>query len=252
MNLSGFDSSSIGMLFSGVNNSKNSGSFGIDLSTYGLIRTGSYGKLLKSYYKTGADVTGVGKDAETTTSTAKDSTKVLASVEQASEDLSSSAKALYGREGKALFEKKTQKDADGKETQAYDTDAIYQAVDRFVTDYNAAITAAGKSNSNTISNAGASLVSNVQSNLKMLQAVGIKWDSSTQKLTVDESTFKKADMTKVQSLFQGNGSFAYATGVKASMMESYAEMEAAKSNTYTRSGGYTYNYSTGELYRTQV
>ena len=53
--ISGWDSSSISMLFSSVGNSRRSTgttSFlsNIDISTYSSIKTGSYYKLLKTYY----------------------------------------------------------------------------------------------------------------------------------------------------------------------------------------------------------
>lgn len=254
MNVSGFDSNSIGILFSGFNQSKSTTSvgMGIDLSTYGLIRSGSYGKLLKAYYATGTDATGVGKAAETTTSTSKDSAKVIAAVESTADDLAASAKALYTTGSKSLFEKKSVTDSEGKTTEQYDMDAIYKAVNSFVEDFNSAVSAAGKSNATSIANAGASMVNNAKYNSKLLGEVGIKIDSTTQQMSIDEDTFKKADMTKVKSLFSGNGSFAYSTAVKASMLKSNAQMESAKSNTYGKSGNYTYNYSTGELYRTDV
>lgn len=254
MNISGFDSNSIGILFSGFSQSKSTTSFGmnIDLGTYGLIRSGSYGKLLKSYYETGADATGVGKAAETTTSTSQDSTKVIAAVESTADDLAASAKALYTTGSQSLFEKKAVTDSEGNTTEEYDVDSIYSAVNSFVEDFNSAVSAAGKSNATSIANAGASLVNNAKYNAKLLGEIGIKIDSVTQQMSIDEDTFKSADMTKVKSLFSGNGSFGYATAVKASMLKSYAQMESAKSNTYGKSGSYTYNYSTGELYRTDV
>ena len=44
-------------------------------------------------------------------------------------------------------------------------------------------------------------------------------DSKSGKLSVDEDNFKKADSTKVDALFKGNGSYAYAGASKAAMLE---------------------------------
>ena len=51
--ISGYDSSSLGVLFSSLNNKSGSGTtdlLGINYSDYATIRSGSYFKLLKSYY----------------------------------------------------------------------------------------------------------------------------------------------------------------------------------------------------------
>ena len=69
-------------------------------------------------------------------------------------------------------------------------------------------------------------------------------------MKIDKDAFEKADMNKVKTLFQGTGSYAYSIESKSSMVNMYAKNEASKSNTYGASGGYTYNYSTGELYNT--
>ena len=39
---------------------------------------------------------------------------------------------------------------------------------------------------------------------------------------------------------------------QAGRAESYAKSEAAKANTYQKSGSYTYNYRTGELYNSTI
>ena len=78
-----------------------------------------------------------------------------------------------------------------------------------------------------------------------------KIDSEDYTLSIDKDAFMKADSSVVSTLFQGTGSFAYATAVKASMINSYANIESSKSNTYNSQGNYTYNYNTGELYNTK-
>jgi hypothetical protein len=249
--ISAFDSSSISTLFSSLSSrnssSSSSANFGVDLSTYSLIKSGSYFKLMQSYYSTDE---GKSSAIKSSTSTSKDSTKTLASIENASDDLTESAEALYKTGTKSLFNKKSVTGEDGKTTEGYDTDAIYKAVNSFVSDYNSLVSAAGKTETTKIANAAAAMVNATSKNSSLLDSVGISINSKDYTLSIDEDAFKKADMSTVKSLFNGTGSYAYSVAVKSSMIGSYAEMESAKSNTYGSSGNYTYNYSTGELYST--
>ena len=87
--ISMYDSSSVSTLFSSLGSSKSTGSglFGINLSEYASIRSGSYGKLMRSYFsmdstkstsKSDDSTKNTIEDLATTTSTSKDSTKTLA------------------------------------------------------------------------------------------------------------------------------------------------------------------------------
>lgn len=253
MNVSGFDSNSIGMLFSSVGNNTSRGNglnFGVDLSTYGLIKSGTYGKLMRSYYSTGEDATGVASAAST--SVAKDSAKVLTSIKGAASDLADSATKLYKPGKDSVFNETDITDKDGKTKKGYDMDAIYKAVSDFVDDYNSTVKAAGKTNTSSIANAGASMINYTNTNANLLKSIGISADATTHELKVDEDTFKKASISKIKSAFSGSGSFAYSVAVKASMLKNYAEIESSKSNTYGNRGNYTYNYMTGEMYNSEV
>ena len=185
--------------------------------TYSGIRSGSYFKLLKSYY--GNNLNSKAQSlVSSSVSTSKDSAKTLASIESESEDMVKSAQALY---------KNSRKD---------DTDATYKKVSAFVSDYNSLINAADDSETKQISR-------NLES-MKSLTDV----DSKSGKLSVDEDTFKKADSTRVDALFKGNGSYAYAVASKASMLEYAAKNEAEKTNTYGANGRYTQAYNSGYNY----
>ena len=67
--ISMYDSSSVSTLFSSLGSSKSTGSglFGINLSEYASIRSGSYGKLMRSYFS---------MDSTKGTSKSDDSTKI--------------------------------------------------------------------------------------------------------------------------------------------------------------------------------
>lgn len=249
--ISMYDSSSVSTLFSSLGSSKSTGSglFGINLSEYASIRSGSYGKLMRSYFsmdstkgtsKSDDSTKNTIEDLATTTSTSKDSTKTLAAIESDAKELTDSAKALYTRSNNKVFTK----DSGG----SYDTDKIYKAVKRFADDYNSMLDTAGKSSTNRISRSVSSMKNETFYNEKPLKEIGITVDEKTGKLSVDETTFKSADTEKIKNLFNGTGSYAYSVATKAAMTESYAKSEAAKSNTYTKNGTYNYNYNSGNIF----
>ena len=249
--ISMYDSSSVSTLFSSLGSSKSTGSgmFGINLSEYASIRSGSYGKLMRSYFsmdsakstsKSDDSTKNTIEDLATTTSTSKDSTKTLAAIESDAKELTDSAKALYTRSNNKVFTK----DSGG----GYDTDKIYKAVKRFADDYNSLMDTAGKSSTNRIFRSAGSIKNETSYNEKALKEIGITVDEKTGRLSVDETTFKSADTEKIKNLFNGTGSYAYSVATKAAMTESYAKSEAAKSNTYTKNGTYNYNYNSGNIF----
>lgn len=249
--ISMYDSSSVSTLFSSLGSSKSTGSglFGINLSEYASIRSGSYGKLMRSYFsmdstkgtsKSDDSTKNTIEDLTTTTSTSKDSTKTLAAIESDAKELTDSARALYTRSNNKVFTK----DSGG----SYDTDKIYKAVKRFADDYNSMLDTAGKSSTNRISRSVSSMKNETSYNEKPLKEIGITVDEKTGRLSVDETTFKSADTEKIKNLFNGTGSYAYSVATKAAMTESYAKSEAAKSNTYTKNGTYNYNYNSGNIF----
>ena len=218
-----WDSSSISTLFSGFSSSRSSNAASsfianMDMTTYSGIRSGSYFKLLKSYY--GNNLNSKAQSlVSSSVSTSKDSAKTLASIESESEDMVKSAQALY---------KNSRKD---------DTDATYKKVSAFVSDYNSLINAADDSETKQISRNLESMKSLTDINSKSLAKVGITVDSKSGKLSVDED-----------ALFKGNGSYAYAVASKASMLEYAAKNEAEKTNTYGANGRYTQAYNSGYNY----
>ena len=251
--ISGYDSASIGVLFSSLNNNNRSGNgmsdlLGINYSDYATIRNGSYYKLMKAYYTTGAsdEISSIAKD-KTNTSTSKDDTKTIARIESASEDLKASADALLENGTKSLFKTERVTDKEGNVTTEYDTDKIYKAVSKFVDEYNSLVDEASESKTSNISGAAERMVKMTGYNEKMLEKVGITVDEDNH-LKIDEKTFKAADMTTVKGLFNERGGYGYQVSAQASMINYYAENEASKANTYTNSGTYTYNYNTGALY----
>ena len=244
--ISSYDSSSISVLFSSLGSSNSSSDIlGINYSDYANIRNGSYGKLMRSYYALESD-DGSSKTStadtvkNTSTALSKDSSKTLAGIEEAASELTDTAKSLYSRKNDSVFTK----DSKGN----YNTDKIYDTVSDFVENYNSLLSAAGKSDTTRIQNAVDSMSNTTKMNEDALKKIGITIDSKNGTLGINEDTFKSADMSDVKTLFNGTGSFAYGVATQSSMIDSYAQSEATKSNTYSASGTYNYNYNSGNIF----
>ena len=241
--ISNYDSSTISTLFSSLSTSSSKSSssdlLGISYTDYASIRSGSYYKLMKNYYAE--------TESSSSTSTSKDSTSTLAKIEDSSDDVKESADVLLEKGTDSVFNKTSVTDESGTTSYGYDKDKIYNAVSDFIDDYNSLIDAADDSNVTGIVNAESALTGMTKANANLLSSIGITIDSDN-KLAIDEDTFRSADMETVKSLFNTTGSYGYQVSAQASMMNYYAQNEASKSNTYSSSGTYTYNYATGEIY----
>lgn len=263
--ISGYNS--ISTLFSGLNTSSVTSGIYSSLSELSNIRSGSYYKLAKKYY--GGSSTGTSSESTAvkqrtsrmdydykkgdykvnlntssseSTSTSKDSVSTIAGVEKSAENLKSAADKLTAKGSDSVF-----KQTAGE----YDTDKIYDAVKDFTTAYNSVIDSATDSNSSSVENALKSMKNSTAINAKALAKIGITVGSDN-KLSIDEKTFKAADMNSVKSLFNGNGSYGYQMEVKASMIDSAASFEASRANTYTGSGSYSYNFNAGNLFNQSI
>lgn len=191
------------------------------------------------------------KSSLKSTSTSKDSTKTLGAIEDAAETANKSLSKLRATGTDSLFNKVTKKDEDGNTVTDYDKDAIYAAVKSFIKDYNTLLDKAEDSGTSSILQARKTMMNYTSANKTALAAVGITIGSDNN-LSVDEEKFKNADMAKVKSLFQDRNSFGYEVEKQISKIDTYAENEAAKSNTYSGNGSYTYNYNSGEWYNSII
>jgi len=212
--INGYDSNSISSLFSSLGttntNSSSGGIMGINLNDYASIKNGSYGKLVKSYYALDEEASTKDKKSKNDTD---DTDATIRSIKSASDDLKDSAAALYSAKG--LFAK----DANGE----YDMEALYEKVSKFVEDYNSTIEAVGSAETESIANAGASLVNNTSNNIDMLSKLGISVSGADFTLSIDKEKFMKSNIADVKSMFSGVGSFAYQVGAKASRIYNMVE-----------------------------
>lgn len=248
-------------LFSNMNNRSNSG-YGLGnmnfLSDYYSIKNGSYGKLLKAYFtKVGNDSTTTSKteseddSSKLSTSLSQDSAKTLTAIDKSADKLKASADKLINNGENSVFAQKevTTKNEDGTTTttQEYDMDAIYGAVSDFVNNYNALLDDVNNSSATSVQKATSNMtnITNLYSNT--LKGVGITIGTDN-KLTLDEETFKAADMSKIKSVFNESPSFTRSISSQASFIDNAASSEALKANTYTDAGSYSNNYSIGNMF----
>ena len=186
------------------------------LSDWAFIRSGTYKKLMKAYYgqdKTTKSATESAKTNKTKTT----AERVQTEIETSATDLKKSTDALMATGTKSLFKTTETKGEDGKVTKTYDTDKIYKAVSRFVKDYNDLIDTTNKSSVSGVKNNVRSLTATTNGNETLLKAIGITVKADN-KLSIDEDTFKKADMSKVEALFKGNTSYGYQVGLRTSLI----------------------------------
>lgn len=228
------NSNSIGTLFSSLNTSNSTSGTTSLLSDYYSIRNGSYKKLLTAYY----DKLDKGEAKSISNSTSVDSSKTLAEIKSATSELSEATSDLLQKGTKSVF---------SKENGEYDMDAIYNGVKKFVDSYNEVVEEGAKANSSSIERGTNNLISATSANAKNLAKLGISIGTDD-KLSIDETAFKKAGGEAVKAMFNGVGSYAYNISAKSSQLAYNVNTEANKSATYGSSGTYSYNYSAGDIY----
>lgn len=132
----------------------------------------------------------------------------------------------------ALFEKV--KDKDGNETNQYDIDKIFATAKSFVNNYNKMFDAAeSSSNSGVVANLSY-IREKTARNEDALKQFGISVDQKG-RMKIDEDTFKKSDMSKVQQFFKDYGS---SIATNASLVDYYMTTQANAASGYTSAGEY--------------
>ena len=124
------------------------------------------------------------------------------------------------------------KDKDGNET--YNVDKILSTAKSFVSNYNKMFdNAESSANSGVISNL-AYIRERTKNNSKTLEEFGFTVDKKG-RMTLDEDTFKKADMEKVQNFFKDYGSYVASN---ASRVNYYMNTNANAASGYTSKASY--------------
>ncbi len=253
----GIDSSSSKSFFSSMFSTSSSGSWYSDMSSlmgdYGAIRNGSYGKLLKSYYAQQKDDDSEKKTrtvdtsklndvlsyktAKTTESTSKDTNASTASkpMVQISADANATktaADALMTKGSDSVFRMKLQTDAKtGRTAYAYDSDKIYKAVKDLADSYNAMIKDAESVDNSSVRTQISSLIQKVNGYEDAFEDMGISIHADNS-LSIDEETFKKADMNDVRTVFNGTNSLSSDIYQRAAVVETASKNAADTATTY--------------------
>ena len=241
LTINSFGNNSIYSLFGGSSSGVNSMFGGLEgsLSNLAQIKSGSYGKLVKSYYSK-YDSDGNLKDGSSVKSKAE--TSNLSEVRNDTSDLSKATDKLLAKGKNSIWEQVETTDEEGNTTKDYDKDAIYNAINDFAKSYNELVDSGQKSSNTGVLTQVASMVTSSAKAAQTLGKAGITIDSNNH-LNVDEDFLKnKANMTYVKDLFNGTGSYAYQVATKSSMANSYASNELANitgRKSYTNTGDYS-------------
>lgn len=247
-------------LFSNLNNKSSGSIFDMSfLSDYNSIKSGSYGKLVKAYYKK-LESEDVSKDDKTdktsnkdkvSTSLAEDSSKTLAAVKDSTSSLSKLASEFVkDGEEKLLVQKETKienEDGTMEVKKEYDMDAIYKSISGFVDKYNDVIKNSNASESSGIKKATGNMTNITDLYANSLKKLGITINGD-KTLSVDEKAFKASEVSDIKGTFTGSSSFSKSISSQASFVNDAATREAAKANTYTSNGSYSNNFSTGDIF----
>lgn len=219
------------------------------LSDYTSIKNGSYGKLMKAYFKEASSKDTTTSSAGKNTAKSTDAAK-FSSVQKSAESLKTSAEAVTNQKLYAEKEIKT-KDANGVETvtKGYDTDAIYKAVNSFVNDYNSVVGATADLTDKTLGNRMTYLNQLTMNKQKDLTELGISIESDGT-LKLDKDTFMKADMSKAKRLFATDGGYGDRMSSQASLIKSAAGSAANRSSGYTAKASYNTAFTNGNLFNT--
>lgn len=214
-------------------------------SDYASLKDGSYGKLLKAYYKeTGSEGT-----PKKTTSTQKEGSQNETNATLVKNAASNLAKASDALSSPSLFAKKafTGKDENGDEvtTEDYNRDAIYHAINDFVTAYNSAIKTNADKGSDRVVKQTLNMQYATTTNSKLLSKIGITIGKDNS-LSLDKEKLNNADIRTLDSLFGSSGSYGQTIHAKASIIYSSASNSAK--NTYKADGNYIDKLMSGNIY----
>lgn len=245
-------------LFSGMNSSGSS--FSGLLGEYNQIRNGTYGRLLKAYYKkynadgTAKSSTTASKDFGTnkvkTSSDTVDTAKELDTVKDSATTLQNAAMSLAAvKNGSAsLYAKKTivdtKEDGSSETRTDYDYDGLVKTVNSFITAYNDTLESVGSIEAASVQQKTQWMTDVTKQNKDDLAGVGISVDKDG-RLALDEKTLRGKDMTELQDFFEGTNSVLGQLARKASNLAGAAELQATKAaSAYTATGN---NYAADSM-----
>jgi len=216
--------SNVSSLISSLSNS-NSSSVGFSLTDYAMIKSGSYGKLMKAYYNSDSKLSSV-----SSSSSAKDKVSSLAdSVDKTGlTKLNSEADSLKSV-ASDLASSDIWNNSDIKK------EDMTSAVKKFVDGYNSVIDQSNKVSSSSVSSNVSYMKSMTSTMSKSLANIGITVGTDN-KLNLDENTLTNANTKNVKNLFSGEYSYGGQIADKAANIASASNISSTyNSNATTNS-----------------
>lgn len=236
------DLSSLFTTTSTSNNSADStGIIGLS-SQYNQIKSGSYSKLLKTYYKKlDAEAKAENEDSDTT----------LSKVKSTFNSLSKAAKELNDSSLYAEGDYEVTSSSGEKSSSKYNYDKIYDKLNSFVDAYNSAIKSGASSDTKSINTKTLNTIFATTTNSSLLSSIGVTTDKDGY-LSIDRDKFNSANISSIKSLFNGQGTYADTVASKADLTASIAEGKLSGSKSTYASSGSAAKTDLSSLYDTIV
>ncbi len=211
-----FNNSLANSLF-GSRNSIWSGSFlsASNLGDLGLMKSGVYTKMLKSYYeKVGSDTETKTESSSSTSSSNTSSTWDDVRKKYITPEVTVDPKAVEAEKALSNIKstsKNLSKDASALANMDFDSssrDEIYDAVKKMADSYNAVVEGSKKSSlPSSITKSVSWMMDDTKSNTKQLERMGITIGEDN-KINIDKDKFAQANLSDIKAFFGGSGSFA--------------------------------------------
>lgn len=197
-----------GFNFSSFFGNSNSNGFGsINFADYSLIKSGSYKKLMKSYYSPAKEEKVSKNDKTTKKKDTKDTdTTGLTKMKSEADELKKTTESF---------------DKDVFKAGSEDKDKLVSTVKKFASEYNDVLTQSSKVTSKDVVVQTGYMISMTKTMSNSLSKVGVAV-AADGKLSVDEDTLKNADTKDVKALFSGSYSYVSQIEQKASAISSAA------------------------------
>lgn len=212
---------SVSSLFSSLNKANNNSSdpslFGVNLSDYSSVKSGSYYKLMKKYYSN-----------DNTASEDDYATYIK------KQDITSDKAAAASSSINDLMDEKFTDE---------NRESVNEKISKMVDDYNSMVKNATNSDSSSIKQKATWMTNLVSQYSDVLKTAGISINSD-KTLSIDKDSLNKADMTSLKNTFGSNAnSFANKVLYKSEQIYSLAKTYGSSATAYTSNGTYSRDYS---------
>ena len=214
------------------------------IGDYNSIKSGSYGKLLKSYYSEATSGLSSTKSGSTKTSNVLDrileerrNPTVSKEVSTANSKLSSSVSSLKNALG-SLQSEDTYKDTENGSSAR---DKMTSALKNYVSSYNDAVESSKKTTMSNVSSNIAGAMKATKENEEALKEIGITINNDGT-INLNEKKLQTAEFDKIKDIFAGNKAMSYVSKVasrlnRVSSTPTVTAVATAKTDDKTASSG---------------